>query len=253
MAAIGQQYKEKLTEEDDYLSSGKDLKMTKVVEINHQWKKDYTKLQEEYNLLKVRLLSIEERNGELERQNQMLTRQLGVVNCDTGSQRSFQSEVKCEYSKEDVQLLQQQLLIFKEDFIQEKNEHHRAANESKKLKNELQNAHRLLEKLTVKNNIIKDNFRKVSYEKDHIMQQLRKLTATQSTLTSSTTSDPSRLHHNNTSVYDTFTLKQQKYVSVESLKNEDLIAHSPSFFETNTYFCGGGKVQSDGPTRPRST
>lgn len=238
-------------------------KLSKVIDVNHQWQQDYTKLQEEYNILKAKVITVERRNEELERENQNLLEKLeDHLNAPKGDGDNTTPIKEIQYTIDDVEALKQQLVIYKEDFMQEKNDHTRVSKENNKIKLELQRAQSMIEKLNQKNSLLKENFRKVSAEKEHILQELRKLSMTPTKPISNEveTRIPCLRYNNNNNPMGTlncYTLRQQRYGSDESLKSEDVLAHAPAV-KRNSYFYGG-YVERDGLTlspkndRPHST
>jgi len=141
--------------------------------INHQWQKDYTALQEDYNSLKGALWKAESRIATVQSEKEELIVKLKCLNND----RSLPSMTSRTSTEEDIEALKQQLIVYKEDFDAEKKDTDRLTSDNNKLKIELQKSYDIIDDLTTKSTTIKANLRRVSNEKDHIISELRKLTS----------------------------------------------------------------------------
>jgi len=209
----------------------------RVIAVNHHWQQDYTKLQEEHNTVKANLITAEKRCEELERENHSLVRRLR--DCSDGINMSADEAVvvtsptspTLRYTFSDIEALKQQVMIYKEDFLQEKNDHQKVNKEHNKLKLELQHAQTIIDKLNQKNTQIKESYRRVSLEKEHIVQELRKLSK-------GTAAPPacrvpflpysykdSNINNNGGRTMNFYTVKQHsKFGSDEALKAEEATA-----------------------------
>lgn len=84
-----------------------------------------------------------------------------------------------------------QLIIYKEDYEHEKKDHGDLKDLHSQMKLELEKCKEIIEKLKKKNDTIKENYRRVSSDKEHIISQLRQIT------TSTTSSPPYLLTRSN--------------------------------------------------------
>ncbi|XP_057310936.1 polyamine-modulated factor 1-binding protein 1-like [Hydractinia symbiolongicarpus] len=187
--------------------------LTEVIKVNHVWQKDYTRLSQEFNKVKARLWKAESQLRLTRQENEELIRNIQKVEEQQPDARMAFSTENNTYTLDDIEALKQQLIIYKEDYTAEKEDKKKLTEEQNKLKLELQKAYGIIDSLTVKNNTMKENYRRVSSEKEHIIKELRRLST--STLPFSPVSPLTARH-------------SSSQESIDTLRSEDFIAHSQS-------------------------
>ena len=129
-------------------------KFEALVEINHGWKKDYEELQMRYEMLKgekrlledeekelkIRINELEKRQGPLESE---LTRLATALYAQQGSSNGSPTE-----DEEQCEILKSQIIVYKEDFERERKDREKIHEEKEKYKSELQDAEKIIRKLT---------------------------------------------------------------------------------------------------------
>ena len=130
-------------------------KFEALVEINHGWKKDYEGLQMRYEMLKEekRLLEDEEKElktriNELENRQGPLESELARLAPALYAQQGSSNDSNGNLSEEQCEMLKWQIIAYKEDFERERKDRERIHKEKEKYKSELQDAEKMIRKLT---------------------------------------------------------------------------------------------------------
>lgn len=135
------------------------------MKINKSWHSEFKSLSERHQALELRYLrEVTERLEARESQ--------GNDSCTECDQR------KEERGREnDVEVLKQQLIVYKEDFLQEQDENKKLRKQNDKLQEQLLQLTRVNETLTKEKSHYKRNFEHVNREKSYIVDELKRLSS----------------------------------------------------------------------------
>jgi hypothetical protein len=83
----------------------------KVINVNHHWEEDYTKLQEEHNILKARYATKDQQNQQLQQENTRLLQALETSSLPLYTSQQTRVETNI-FSNDDIEALKQQVGFF---------------------------------------------------------------------------------------------------------------------------------------------
>jgi len=157
-------------------------KLNEVIRFNHIWQKDYTTLLDENNNTKVRLRALEKQLDVAHNLNAVLqTETLEMreyIERKEGQLFSLSNEVHQNIYKDEVEALKQQLSIYKEDFDREQKEKKELQVKLKAIKRDLGTSLKTIDKIKSEKNDLRQNYRRASFQKEHILSELRRLSTT---------------------------------------------------------------------------
>lgn len=192
-----------------------------VLNINRHWETDYTELLEAHHLLKTRYINLKEKYEEVKHENIRLTEKyeckIDIPDVDTKKESL--------YSIDDIEALKQQLALYKEDFLHEKNDHIQTRKENTKIKADIRQAKEIIDRLTRDSKTIRESYKKLYTEKENIIHELRRLTnPTLNMSTSQRNTSFSNGQYGSQPVINSYTLKPQR-CSDQWLRQHELKDH----------------------------
>jgi len=179
-----------------------------VLNVNRHWETDYTELLEAHHLLKTRYITLKEKYEEVKNENLRLTQQQDEFKIDKPDNDTKKESF---YSIDDIEALKQQLSLYKEDFLHEKNDHIKTRKENTKIRNDIRQAKEIIDRLQRDSKTIRESYKKLYTEKENIIHELRRLTNPSLNMSTSPQHTPfSNGHYGSRPVINSYTLKPQR-------------------------------------------
>lgn len=144
-----------------------------LVKVNHQWQKDYNKIVIERDEYKDRLYKTQD---ELKKLN-FAVKEKTNLSSYIALPPSAVPKREESLSIDDIEALKQQAMAYKEDFLMTRRELLNTIDELKDAKTEVERYKEETRRLFTENNKLKENFNRIDAEKQHILNELQRLTS----------------------------------------------------------------------------
>ena len=141
-----------------------------LVRVNHQWQKDYKKVASALDECKNKLLNVEKEKIILESKGKIESPPFKPIPPSPVNTRNDSASI------EDIEALKQQVMTYKEDFMMTNRELQRTRSELKETKAELERQKDNTKKILSENHDLTENFYRIEREKQHILNELQRLT-----------------------------------------------------------------------------
>jgi len=158
------------------------VKLNEVTRINYIWQKDYTTVSVEMNNTKIRLRELEKQfevanslNAVLRTENLEMRTYIERSNeklSNNSSNKEYQNNFKDE-----LEILKQQVNIYKEDFEKEQKEKIELEVKLKAIKKDLTTSLKTIDKTKEEIDGLRKNYQRTRSEKEYILSELKRLSS----------------------------------------------------------------------------